>query len=282
MTTDPIPPWPLESRESLREALLEQGTPPEEADELVPGLLRLAAWHAPTPAPAETSRLLASLSAHLPAAAQRVPAQRSWRLWFAHRTQLIARQPRLIHRSVWFASTLAIVLIGLYAAARHGHDGARVLGVCLPIVAAAGAAFLYGHEADPALEVSLAAPTSSRFILFARIMLLVGYDLMLALGATALVAATHHEGWEALASLWLGPLTLFSAGSLLISLLFGPLVAAGSAAVLWLAQTLDVTTSGGVQLALDPFWQTTPLTLALAVVLLAIALLYLPRRERLA
>lgn len=282
MIPDRVPPWPLDGAESLREALLEHGTAPDEADELAPALLRLAAWRAPTPAPTETSRLLASLSAQLPVVSSTLPARRSWRAWTAQYARLIARQPRLIHRSIWIASTLAIALVALYAMALHGSGGGRVLGVCLPIVAAAGAAFLYGHEVDPGLEVSLAAPTSSRFILLARIGLLAGYDLALALAATGLVATTRGEGWEAIASLWLGPMALFSTGSLLISLLLGPLVAAGCAAMLWLAQTLDVTTSGGVRLTPDPLWHTTPLTLVLAVALLTLALLYLPRRERLA
>lgn len=284
MTGDPMhrSPRPVDTIESLREALAEHGTPPAEVDELAASLVRLTAWRAPTPASIETSRLLASLYVHLPDTTHGMPARRSWHAWVAQHARLIARQPRLIHRSVWIASTLAIALVGLYAAALHGPNGARALGVCLPTVAAAGAAFLYGHEADPALEVSLAAPASSRFILLARVVLLVGYDLALALGATALVAATHGQGWEAIAGLWLGPLALVSSGSLLVSLLLGPFIAAGGAAMLWLAQTLNLTASGGVQLALDPLWQTTPLTFLLAVVLLALALLYLPRRERLA
>lgn len=287
MTTDSRPPapWPLDNPASLRDAIIEHGTPASEAPDLAASLARLAAWQAPVPTHADTDCLLASLSAHLPAPRLAPLPAATQPLWWAHTVrsaQVILRQPRLIHRSVWIGSALAITLIGLYAAALHGRQGDNILGVCLPIVAAAGAAFLYGREADPALEVSLAVPTSSRFILLTRSLLLVGYDLALAVVATALVAAIHGEGLSALASLWLGPLALFSAGSLLVSLVFGPFVAVVGAAMLWLAQTLDLTVGGSVRLAADPLSQTTPLTLAAAVALLVLALFYLPHRERLA
>ncbi len=282
MTTDSTPPWPLDRAESLREALSEQGMPPEEVDDLATTLLRLAAWQAPTPSLADTSRLQARLSASLPATAPVTSAKQPWRVWVARFVRVGARQPWLIHRSVWIASTLAIALVALYAALLHGPEGSGVLGIGLPLVAAAGAAFLYGHEADAGLEVTLAAPTSSRMILLTRTGLLIGYDAVLALGATALVAATHGGGLTAVAGLWLGPMALFSTGSLLVSLVLGPLVAVSGAAALWLAQTLDVSTLGSVRLSVSPLWQTTPLTLTLAVVLLGLALLYLPHRERLA
>src|SRR5262249_31085419 len=68
----------------------------------------------------------------------------------AYLWNVIASQARLLRRSVWAASALGIALATLLAAslsAEVGREG--VLTIALPVIAAAGVAFLYGPENDP-------------------------------------------------------------------------------------------------------------------------------------
>ena len=195
--------------------------------------------------------------------------------------RLLLRQPQLMHRAIWVASTVAMIFAALYAAAIWTFHGPSILAMFLPVIAAGGMAFLYGPEADPALEVMLATPLSPRLTLLCRVMVLLGYDVALALGATTLIAVLHGAPPGALVTTWLGPLALLSAGSLLTSLVLGPSIAAAGSFAVWLAQFFQLDATYAVRLTSAPFWQTNPLTLALAAFLLFLALLYTPNPGRL-
>lgn len=194
--------------------------------------------------------------------------------------RMLLYQPRLIHRGIWVASTFAMIFTTIYAAALWTQQGPNMLAIFLPTIAAGGMAFLYGPEANPALELELATPTSPRLTLLCRVALLLGYDLALAFGATAIVAALHGQSPVELITTWLGPLALLSAGSLLISLICGPIIAATGAFAVWLAQFFQFDATYAVRLTSAPFWQTNPLTLSLAAFLLFLALFYAPKQGR--
>ncbi len=208
----------------------------------------------------------------MPSRANTALAAGGWRFFIA--------QARVIHRGVWLGSALSIVILALFAALTQGVIGMRALAVFIPLIAAAGAAFVYGREADPALELALAAPVSPRALLLSRVALVLGFDLTLGVGATWLAAALHGQSVGGALALWLGPAALLSMGALLLSLLLGPVVAAFSALSFWLAQIIALDHALGVHLALDLFWQTNPLTLLVAMALLLIAVAYTPSQER--
>lgn len=193
--------------------------------------------------------------------------------------RIVLAQARLIHRSVWLASACAfaaVLIYALFAARRQELD--TVLGLALPLITAAGAAFLYGPEADPALEITQATPVPARGVLLARCGLLVAYDLGLALLLTALLAGPAGQGLDRLTALWLGPMALLSAISLLGSLLAGPLVAFGGAVALWLTRLLPLVSGASLPRAPDGWWQTNPPILLVAAALFLLALLYADRR----
>lgn len=242
---------------------------------------RDAATTASSPSPAVFSRILAEIES-TPALV--VSAQHHTRPFeipqMAAFWHVLLRQPRLIHRGIWAASTIAMIFTTVYAAVLWTLHGPSVLAIFLPAIAAGGIAFLYGPEADPALEMTLTMPTSPRVTLLCRIVLLLGYDLVLAFGATVLVAILHGEAPAALITTWLGPLALLSAGSLLVSLVFGPIIAATGAFAVWLAQFFQLDATYAVRLTSAPFWQTNPLTLSLAAFLLILALFYAPKQGR--
>ncbi|HEV8193673.1 MAG TPA: zf-HC2 domain-containing protein [Ktedonobacterales bacterium] len=248
---------------------------------------RLATAATPGPAPELFSHILVEIetSPVSEAAASVVAPSAQASFW-----QLLRWQPRMIYRAIWIASTVGVAAVTLYAVAitlmNPRVHGAAPLVLFLPLFAAMGAAFLYGPEADPSLEVTLAAPVSTRAVLFTRMVLLLGYQLALGLAATTLVAILQGASPWMLALEWLGPMAILSSGSLLLSLLVSPVIGAGASLAVWIAQFiqfhLSLISLTAEDVATSPIWQTTPTILALAAVLFVAALIYVPRQERLA
>jgi hypothetical protein len=199
-----------------------------------------------------------------------------------HVAAVLVAQCRLLPRLMWSASATGILLAVLFAATLpRGTGEANVLAFALPLIAAAGMAFLYGPETDMSLELALSTPTSSRTVLLSRFALLFAFDAVLAVAGTVALALWRGENLPSLIAAWLGPMTLLAALSLLVSLVMGPSIAIGGAAALWLSRLIHL--NGGVSLHLMPsaLPPTTPAVLLLAAGCVAIAVLYVPRLERL-
>jgi hypothetical protein len=158
-----------------------------------------------------------------------------------------------------------------------GH--AEVVRVLSPLVAAASLAVIYGPEHDPAVEMALATTTSPRQILLARLTLVYGYNLLLALAASlGLLAMVPAEMLGQLILGWLGPMTFLSALALVLSLWIGTTNAVAVAYGAWLVHLV----AGGILISSDAlvsvqtmpllaayqqFWNSPLLLLALAAVL---------------
>jgi hypothetical protein len=271
--------WLRESREHLFEELKQDGMMDAEARDAAAALGQLAAWRSPDLSADDTALLVQQLSAALPGPPH-VLSGIWWHVALSMRVALY--QIRLIHRALWIGSALVIAFVTLYAAVIALRYGADALAVVLPAVAAIGCASAYSRETDPALEIASASPASVRLILLSRVLLVSGFDALLALGATVVVAQAHGVDVGSLTMMWIGPMSLLASGSLLLSLLVGPLIAAGSTLAGWFAQVLVVGQDSSVQVMLGSVWRTNPVMLALAALLLVIAILYVPRQERLA
>jgi len=177
-----------------------------------------------------------------------------------HLAALVVAEARLIRPAVPVASALvmalgvAIVLLGA-AAGGAGIGAGLVLALLAPIVAAAGVAGTYRSRRDPAGELVAATPASGRLLLLVRITVVFGYDLALAVAASAVLTATGPAGTaslNALVTAWLGPMALLCSLGLLIAVRFGPDVALGATAGLWAVRVLaDNVLVGGV---LDHDW----------------------------
>lgn len=210
------------------------------------------------------------------------PGRRVRLLW-----DLLRGQVPLVRHGIWLASALTMTLGVLVAlAAQDGSGAGLVFGLIAPVVAGIGVAFVYGPENDPSLEIALGTPTSPRLVLLARLTLVFGYDLLLALGATLLLAVDKDAGgvWP-LVSLWLGPMLFLSGLALVCSIVVGSTTGVAIASGLW-AGRLVVAVGGvgrtdGAEGPLAGFWRAEPALAGLGAVLLAIAVLAVPRRERL-
>ena len=78
-------------------------------------------------------------------------------------------------------------------------------------------------------------PTSPRVILLARVTLVFGYDLILALLSSAVLTLLNATplGLTSLITTWLGPMAALSALSLLLSVCWNPEGATGVTLALW-------------------------------------------------
>ena len=137
---------------------------------------------------------------------------------------LLRSQTRLVHPATWLASGLVIALGGLVTLLLYQptQSGAELpLVIVAPLVAACGVAFLYGLEADPALELLLATPIPPRLILMARLALLFSFNLTITLACSVLLTLTQAQvSLIPLIAAWLAPMTFLSALAFLLSVIF--------------------------------------------------------------
>ena len=212
------------------------------------------------------------------------PATRpAWRL----APLLLLAQTRLLGRSVWIASALVMTLGALLTFVASGPGWApTVLALVAPIVAAGGVAGIYSPARDPGYELVASTPAPPGLILLARLTLVVGYDVVLALLASAALVLFGGEtgGLLHLIGAWLGPLALLAGLSLVLGVRFGPDVATAGALLLWTLRLLDGSElATGLRVVTRPvtaLWTTGPLTAAAAVVLVLAGLLLAGREER--
>jgi hypothetical protein len=202
--------------------------------------------------------------------------------WFS--LALLRAEARLVRPAVPIASALVMALgVALAATSPQGLSG-QVLALVAPVVAALGIAGLYGPRRDPAFEVVAATPTAPGLILLSRIALVFGYDLVLALAASGVLAALGGDpgGLFALVGAWLGPMALLSALSLMLAVWLGADIAAGVAVVLWSLRVLADSLLGEAGWALDAVrtvWSTNAGTVLAAAVLTVVAVFLAGRGE---
>lgn len=196
---------------------------------------------------------------------------------------LVRAELRLLRVRVLVASAFVMAL-GVVLAVVQGGGAGDVLALVAPVVAAAGVSGVYGPRHDPAFEVVAATPTAQRLILLIRLTLVFGYDLILALAASAVVALLGGSvaGIWALVVAWLGPMALLSALSLLLVVWFGPDVAIGAALTLWSLRALSgsvLAQAGWLVDLTGVVWSTNLVTGLVAGVLAVAAVIVAGRGE---
>lgn len=249
--------------------------------ERVGAVERERAAEAPAPALALLGEVWRRIDAESAGERATVHPASVWRRPAVYVWNVLTSQAQLLRPSVWIASAAGVAFATLLAAslsAELGRDG--VLTIALPLIAAAGVAFLYGPENDPGLEITLATPTSARLVLLSRFSLLFAFDLALALlGTLALSLALGASPWG-LALAWLGPMALLSTVSLALSLFTGPAIATLGAAMAWLAGALRFDSGLTLRFAPETLARMTPGILALSVAALLVAMVAVSRREQ--
>ena len=225
----------------LRTRLQEDGVNEEEVALLLPTFSQLATPPAP-PTAAESAALLAHLLEDMPTADPppnwREAVAQSW-LWL-----LLVAQARVVRREIWAASALVMALGVVVSVVWQGGDSATGLPLALlaPVVAAMGIATLYSPT-DGVWELERTTAVPPRLLLLARLLLVFGFDLALAvLGSLVLALFTPQVGLWLLVSTWLAPMTFLAALAFLITVIagaveMGMLVSLG----LWTLQAIRLT-----------------------------------------
>ncbi len=201
--------------------------------------------------------------------------------------RFIAAQVPLVRREIWPASAVIMAIgAGISLLGTGGSAPGSALSLFAPLAAAVGIALIYGQENDPALELALATPTSPRIVVVARLVVVVAWDLALALVASLLLALADGPAvFLPLVSLWLGPMLVLGCLTLLLSLVTGSGAAIGIAAVIWTLRAYELANPANLDglppltTLLDAIWQTTPLTLTAAALLLIVAVVAAPLRD---
>jgi hypothetical protein len=196
---------------------------------------------------------------------------------FRNAWQLLRAQLLLIQPDLWAASAaLMLVFIALALLAER----VEVIYFIAPLIAAGTLSLVFGPEHDPAMEVTLAAPTSAWKILLARLTLVSAYNLFLATGASlAMLLIVPASRFGELVLGWIGPLAFLSALALLLSMWIGTGNALAITYGLWAAQYLPFKALGLSSGALSAwierfqqFWGDPALLVALGLALTAAAL----------
>lgn len=207
-------------------------------------------------------------------------------LWagLRHAWQLLRIQSQIIQPEMWPASAVVMAL-GAIVAVISEH--VEFVYFVAPLVAAASLSILFSPEYDPAMELTLSTPTSPWKVLLARLSIVSGYNLLLALGAAlALLLIIPPELLGTLILGWLGPMTFLSALALLLSLWMGTGNAIGVSYGLWLLQYIPYKSLGAwmaspagssIIYVYQQFWQSPMLLLSLSILLFGTALWFANR-----
>ena len=217
-------------------------------------------------------------------------------LWksFLHSLQhywlVLKKQVPIIHLSIWLAAPLVIFFGGGLAIYESiilhtvGIASNWSLPLFTTVSAATSAAFIYGQENDNGFELTLSTPTSMRLVMLCRMILVVGYNFILAALASTIIAVAAGGGLWQIIQMWLGPMLLLSTFTLVLSMLLGSWVALLASIILETGQAFLLNVDKHMALIqLNPAntWQTNPMMLILAVLFIAFAILYAPRQPRL-
>lgn len=185
-------------------------------------------------------------------------------------TRLMVATPAL--RRAWFLALGLVVLIGLAGAdSSRTREDLFALLVLAPLVPVLGVAMAYGTSADPAHEISLAAPLSGFRLVMIR------SAVVVACSAAVLAVASLLTGTVSpMAFGWLLPALGLTAGSLALMTFTFPRRAGGITAAVWTVGVVIARNSGDDPLA--AFTAAGQITMA---VIVAVGLLtaYL-RRDR--
>ncbi|HEX6482788.1 MAG TPA: zf-HC2 domain-containing protein [Ktedonobacteraceae bacterium] len=243
-------------------------------------------------APLPSAHVLEQVWAKIDAPATQEVTSHRWSPGFMllHLWLVFKKQIGIIHKSIWIVSAMVmifgciLVLVATWGGHSHIRDAQLLLALFASVIGASGVAFIYGAENDAGYELTLSTPTSIRIVMICRMILVVGYDLLLSALASTVLALSYGGGpWEII-QLWLGPMLLLASISLVLSLMVGSVIALLFSLILEATQALPSYMEKGLiglQLARPDLWQTNPTILLLAVLFFVFAILYAPRQPRL-
>lgn len=209
--------------------------------------------------------------------------------------ELIWTQARILRPGLFWAPLLLAPVVGALVSLpspwRRSTDTVALLSA---LVVALGMAFLYGHDVDPAREMTQATPTPSRVVLALRCGLVFGFDLLINCGLLLPFLTLNGAVTPAwFLAQWLAPLCFLSAISLLVSVTVNANTAVLVCVSLWGLRALSNAPTllfGGLsptalvdwQQLYSGFWRQEPLLFAGALLAVILTFGLLERKEQIA
>lgn len=198
-----------------------------EADALLPLMMQLDDAHLPPISESATIDLIHQLSADLPATHLESPRQEKKIRWML---LLLRSQIRVVQKEIWIASLLVMLLGTLVTLITFDPASGNLtpLAVIAPVIAAIGVGLLYDDDMALIRELEDTTMTSTPMLLFARLMLVFCFDLVLAtLGSIVLAGVETQLSLVPVIMSWLAPMTFLSALAFFVSVLSAQAIAGG-------------------------------------------------------
>lgn len=200
---------------------------------------------------------------------------------------LVWAQRAVVARRGLALAALLVLVVGvlLSAGLRSNAPAALPLLTLVPVAAALGAAFLHGPDTDPAFEIVATTPTPPATLTFARLTLVLGFVGSVSGLGSLVLSAVDGAALGPLVGAWLGPMLFLSALATVLSLLWQPVVAAGTTLALWAGVVVLLNAELGgrpplnlsLRPLLHPSWLLFGLQLAVAGLLWLLVWLLLTR-----
>lgn len=190
-----------------------------------------------------------------------------------------------IYRREWAISALLLLIsygFTFFLSVHFVSWGMAHAGLALASVttlaSAFGVAFICERRHDAGLELELSTATSLRAILLSRYLLVTLSNGVVAALASTLMAVLLGQSIWSVTSLWIGPFLLVSSLTLTLALWLGSWLSFLAATLFAALQTVRLKPDGGLGLmAHSALWQTTPIMIAIAILLLVLAFMRMPR-----
>lgn len=216
----------------LKQILIENGETSEEAESLASLSRFLDKLPKPQARQLHRQKTLELLSAYLPHEKSRFERFSEW-----YPVALLFSQIRVIHYEIWLASAFVLsmgMIVTLFT------SNLLLFSALAPMVTAVGVALLYDHDIVQMLEIEETTRTSSRVLLLARLTLVFGFNLTLALIGSIILAVIRSEiSLLPLIMSWLAPMTFLSGLAFLCSvLLVDTLATSAFTLLLWMVHLI--------------------------------------------
>jgi len=218
--------------ERLKEALSEVDM--NEADSLAELDSQLSQLPPVTGRESHKRQVIAAMMTELPQRKTRLQQMLEW-----YPIALLFSQVRIIQRGLWAAST-TVLLLGLIVTLTASSPDLMSFPVIAPVVAAASVALIYDDTVRAMLEIEDTTKASARLILLARMTLVFGFNLVLALmGSIILTMFDSETLLIPLILSWLAPMTFLAGFAFFLSIVArDTLFAAGTSLVMWIGHLI--------------------------------------------
>lgn len=201
------------------------------------------------------------------------------------------KQISVIHKSIWYLTALMIFLVDcafnllVPQLLRNisALDLPWILALLVTTASMVGVVYVQSQDSGAEREIVLSTPTSMATIVFARVLLVVGYNMLLATASTVLLAYTLGGGVWGITLQWLGPLLFFSTIGIVLSQFVKAELAVMTTLLLEVILCLSFSFERGIptlRFVQSSLWHTSPLLLGVALLLMAFAVFNAPRRMR--